>query len=137
MNLIFKNVILGAVLIAASAPADDLSGSKRVLCSIQDVNLCQSDAGCAATLATELNIPQFIEVDTKTGMLATTAASGESRETAASQVSRSDDHLLIHGDQMGRAFSLLIQESTGQASFASIADGDAVVIFAACTPISD
>jgi hypothetical protein len=137
MNTILKTAMLGAVLIASSAPADDVSGSKRILCSIQDVNVCESDASCTAALAAELNIPQFIEIDTKTGMLATTAASGESRETAASQVSRSDDHLLIHGDQSGRVYSLLIQESTGQASFASVADGDAVIIFAACTPISD
>jgi hypothetical protein len=99
--------------------------------------VCQSDGGCAAVLAEDFNIPQFIEIDTKTGELSTTAASGENRNTAASQVLRQDGHLLIHGDQMGRAYSLLIQESSGQASFASVADGNAVTIFAACTPRLD
>jgi len=137
MNFIFKTAMLGAAFLASSAPADDLSNSRQILCSVQNVSVCQSDGTCTAAIPSDLNIPQFIEIDTKTGMLATTAASGENRQTAASQVSRTDDHLLINGDQSGRVFSLLIQESTGQASFASVADGDAVIIFAACTPKSD
>jgi hypothetical protein len=137
MNLDLKTAILSAAFIASSASADDLGKSKQILCSIQNVNVCQSDGVCAAVLPADLNIPQFIEIDTKTGRLSTTAASGENRETTASQVIRADDHLLIHGDQLGRAFSLLIQESTGQASFASVKDGNATVVFSACTPKPD
>ena len=126
--------MLGAAILAFNVSADDLGDSRQILCSTLNVNVCQSDGECAAVLTTDLNIPQFIEVDTKTGRLATTAASGENRETEASRVSHIDDQLLIHGDQMGRAFSLLITKSTGQASFASVADGNAVVVFSACTP---
>ncbi len=137
MNLIFKTALLGTLLLAANAPADDLGNSKQILCSILNVNACQADGNCAAVAAADFNIPQFIEIDTKTGTLSTTAASGENRETPASQVSREDGRLLIHGNQMGRAFSLQIQESSGQASFASVADGTAMTIFAACTPRPD
>jgi len=137
MNPFFKTVILGSAFLAASATADDLNDSRQILCSIMNVNVCQSDGVCVAASHLETNIPQFIEIDTKTGKLATTAASGENRETEASQVTQLDDHVLIHGDQLGRAFSLLIQKSTGQASFASVADGNATVIFAACTPKTD
>ncbi len=137
MNLDLKTVILSAVFIASSATADDLSNSKQILCSILNVNVCQSDGVCSAALPSDLNIPQFIELDTQTGKMSTTAASGENRETEASQVIRTDDHLLIHGDQLGRAFTLLIQVSTGQASFASVKDGSASVVFSACTPKTD
>jgi hypothetical protein len=134
MNLILKTAMLGTAFLAFNVSADDLGDSKQILCSTLNVNVCQSDGACTAALTSDLNIPQFIEIDTKSGRLATTAASGENRETAASQVIPMDDHWLIHGDQLGRAFSLLIQKSTGQASFASVADGNAVVVFAACTP---
>lgn len=134
MNLIFKTAMLGAAFLASSAPADDLNDSRQIICSVQNVNVCQSGGVCAGALPSDLNIPQFIEIDTKTGRLATTAASGENRETAAGQVIQADDHVLIHGEQLGRAFSLLIQKSTGQASFASVTEGNAVVVFAACTP---
>jgi len=137
MNLVFKTAMMGLVFLVSNAPADDLGKSTQILCSTLNVNACQVNGVCTSIPASELNIPQFIEIDTKTGALSTTAASGENRKTAASQVVQADDHLLIHGDQLGRAFSLLIQKSTGQASFASVADGNAVVVFAACTPRQD
>jgi hypothetical protein len=137
MKSILKAALSGVLLLTAHVHADDLGNSGQVLCSIQNLNACQSYGVCTPVLPAEVNIPQFVEVDTKTGKLSTTAASGEGRETTASQVIASEDHLLIHGDQLGRAFSLLIQKSTGQASFASVADGDAVVGFAACTPRND
>jgi len=137
MNLILKTAMLGAAILAFNVSADDLGDSRQILCSTLSVNACTSDGVCTGLLTSDLNIPQFIEIDTKSGRLATTAASGENRETEASKVTHSDDHLLIHGDQLGRAFSLLIQKSTGQASFASVADGNAVVVFAACTPIKN
>lgn len=134
MNFVLKTALLGLAFLASSAPADNIGNSKQILCSILNANVCQSDGGCEAVLASDVNIPQFIEIDTKTGKLSTTAASGENRETPASQVIRVDDQLLIHGNELGRAFSLLIQGSTGQASFASVKDGNATVVFAACTP---
>lgn len=134
MNLILKTAILSTALLASTVSADDLGKSRQILCSTLNVNVCQADGICVAAIPSDLNIPQFIEVDTKTGKLATTAASGENRETSASQVTHADGHLLIHGNELGRAFSLLIQKSTGQASFASVKDGNATVAFAACTP---
>ena len=137
MNLILKTAVLGLALSVGNTSADDLGNSKQILCSMLNANVCKSDGVCAAVLPSDLNIPQFVEVDTKTGRISTTAASGENRATEASQVIRSDDHLLIHGNEMGRAFSLLIQVSSGQASFASVKDGNATVVFSACTPKSD
>jgi len=137
MNPILKTAMLSAAFIASSVSADDLGKSQQILCSVLNVNVCQSDGACVAVSPADLNIPQFIEVDTKTGRLSTTAASGENRETTASQVIHADDHLLIHGDELGRAFSLLIQESTGLASFASVMDGRSSVVFSACTPKPD
>ena len=137
MKFFLKSALLGTFFLASNSPADNLANSKQILCSIKNVNVCQPDGDCAAVLASDFNVPQFIEIDTRTGKLSTTAASGENRETEASQVSRADGHLLIHGDQLGRAFSLLIEESSGRASFASVGDGIAVTIFAACTPRLD
>jgi hypothetical protein len=137
MNLISKIALFSMALLAGNASADDLGNSKQILCSTLNVNVCQSDGVCARVLPSDINIPQFVEVDTRTGRLSTTAASGENRETEASQVIRADDHLLIHGDELGRAFSLLIQLSSGQASFASVMDGNATVVFSACTPKAD
>lgn len=138
MNFILKTALLGTLLLAANASADDLSNSKQILCSFLNANACHADGNCTAVAAADLNIPQFIEIDTKTGRLSTTAASGENRETPASHFSREDGRLLIHGSEMGRAFTLQIQEASGLASGAVVvADGTAMTIFAACTPRLD
>ena len=137
MKSILKFAMLSAAFVVSGASADDLGKSKQILCSVLNVNICQSDGVCVAALPSDLNIPQFVEVDTKTGKISTTAASDENRETEASQVIRSDDHVLIQGDELGRAFSLMIQVSTGLASFASVKDGNATVVFSACTPKPD
>jgi hypothetical protein len=137
MNSILRTALLTAAFLAPNAYADNLGDAKHILCSIRNINACQSNGVCIPVLPSDVNIPQFVEIDTKTGRLSTTAASGEDRETTASQVIPSEDHLLIHGDQLGRAFSLLIQKSSGEGSFASVADGNAVVGFSACTPRND
>lgn len=138
MNLIFKIALLGTLLFAANAPADDLGNSKQILCSFLNANACQADGNCTAVAAADFNIPQFIEIDTKTGRLSSTAASGENRATPANHFSREDGRLLIQGSEMGRAFSLQIQESSGLATAALVgADGTAMTIFAACTPRTD
>ena len=84
----------------------------------------------------ELNIPRFIEVDVKARTLSTTAASGENRQTRVTSVESPDGQLVLQGYDNGRAFSLLIPELSGMASFASVGDERSVVVFAACTPIT-
>lgn len=128
---------LGLILMCAVGPvlADDLRDADRILCSTLSTSVCIAGGDCAEMPPGDLNIPQFIEIEVKTGKLATTAASGENRETIAPVRERADGRLLLQGAEGGRAFSLMIQESTGQASFASVADGRGVIVFAACTPL--
>jgi hypothetical protein len=92
--------------------------------------------GCAEVLPGTSH-PRFIRIDAKTGKLSTTAASNEARETVAASVSRADGLLTLQGVESGRVYSLFIQESTGQATFASAAEGRTVSVFAACTPSID
>jgi len=124
-----------AVFLAGPALADDLSGSDRFLCSTLQATVCFADGECAVLTPEELNIPRFIEVDLKKKELATTAASGENRRTPAETVRRVGQDIFLQGYEAGRAFSLLIQETTGQASFASVAEERSAVVFAACTPM--
>jgi hypothetical protein len=126
---------LSAVLLAAgSAAADDLTGARNLLCSVVEVHVCRQAEGCGQVLPEDLNLPRFIHVDTRTGKLATTAASGENRETTAATVTRDAGQIILQGVEQGRAFSIFIHESTGLATFAAAAEGRSVSVFAACTP---
>lgn len=123
-----------AALAALSASADDISGADKLLCSTLEASICFPDSGCTTVPPTALNIPQFINVDVRAKKLSTTAASGENRSTPVASAERRDGYLLMHGYEAGRAFTLLIPEASGQASFASATEDHSVVVFAACTP---
>jgi hypothetical protein len=137
MNSMIRSTLVAAPLLAGSVAADDLSNARNILCSVLETYLCLEVEGCAEVLPGDLNIPRFIRIDAKTGKLSTTAASNEARETVAASVSRADGLLTLQGVESGRVYSLFIQESTGQATFASAAEGRTVSVFAACTPSID
>lgn len=125
---------LMVALLAGTAVADDLSGADRLLCSTTQATACGMAAECETLPPAELNIPQFVVVDLAGKELRTTPASGEDRRSAVQTVHRDAGEIVLQGYEGGRAFSLVIQETTGQASFASAAQGRAVMAFAACTP---
>lgn len=127
---------LAVTAVAGNVAADDVSGARNLLCTVLETHVCVDTSGCAKALAEDLNIPRFIRLDTKTGKLSTTPASGENRETKAESVRRENGQIVLQGVEQGRLFSLLIQESTGLSTFASASDGSSLTVFGACTPAS-
>ncbi len=126
-----------AVFSAQVLPADDLTGSSRFLCVPVQATVCVEDGECAVDLPWNLNIPQFIEVDLEAKKIATTTASGLNRETPIEHLSRADGTIVFHGFEMGRAFSWVIDEESGQVTAAVAADGLALAVFGACTPLGE
>jgi len=127
--------LTAALAAAGNLAADPLGDSRSILCTVLDTHVCMEAAGCASVEAEELNVPRFIQIDTRAKKLSTTAASGENRESVADSVKRSDGQIILQGLEAGRAFSLFIDESTGMASFAAAADGSSLSAFGACTPL--
>jgi len=121
---------------AGAGSADDLTGATRLLCTPVQVTVCVEDGECAVDLPWNVNIPQFIEVDLEAGRLETTAASGENRMTAIEQLRRIEGNIVLHGYEMGRAFSWVVNERTGHVTAAMATDGVAVSVFGVCTPLA-
>ena len=130
-------VSLSVLLVSSvsTGSADDLTGSDRFLCTPIQATLCVEDGECAVDLPWNVNIPQFIEVDLEARRLATTAASGENRQTPIEHLRRVDGNIVFHGFEMGRAFSWVIDEASGRVTAAIATDGISVAIFGACTPV--
>ncbi len=128
-----------AVIVVLASPAvwaDDLADSNRFLCSPVQATVCSDGGDCEIDLPWNLNIPAFIEVDLTTRRLSTTAASGENRTTPIENVTRRDGLIVLQGFEMGRAFSWVISEQTGQVTAAIASEGRAVSVFGSCTPIA-
>jgi hypothetical protein len=136
MKIPVSTTLCALFLLAGAVEADDVSDARFLLCSVLHSDVCLDEDGCATVEPWALNIPRFIQIDARSGELSTTPASGQDRQTTADSVSRSGGQLILQGVEQGRAFSLFIDEASGDASFASAADGRTVSVFAACTPAS-
>jgi hypothetical protein len=122
-------------LSGGQALADDLAGANRFLCAAVQATDCPESGACTVDLPWNLNVPEFIEIDLDAMRLATTKASGQNRETTIEHLSRRDGTIVIQGFEKGRAFSWVITESTGRLAAAIAAEGRAVAVFGACTPL--
>lgn len=128
--------LLGTLMLvpAVTGLADDVGDARHLLCATMDAHVCRADGGCEWLAPADINIPRFIRVDARTGVLSTTASSGQNRRTEAASVSRETGTLVLQGHEAGRSFSLAIDEATGEATFAAASPGRSVSVFAACTP---
>ena len=124
-----------SVLVGGPAWADDLTGADRFLCASVQATMCYEDGECVIDLPWNVNVPAFIEVDLGTKHLRTTAASELNRATPINHVDRRDGAIVLQGYEMGRAFSWIITEATGQVTVAVAFEGAAVSVFGSCTPL--
>jgi len=133
-----REMVAGVITLmfaAAPAVADDLTGADRFLCAPGEVTVCAMDGECASGPPWEFNVPDFIEVDLEDGMLRTTEASEENRQTPIPRIIREDGMIVLQGFEMGRAFSFFIDEGSGEMTAAAARDGIFVGAFGVCTPL--
>ena len=117
----------------AAAQADDVTGKDRILCATTQVMLCVEDGACFQISVLDADTPQFLIIDTKKKLVATTKASGEKRESPVANLSRVDGRIFLQGVENNRAYSLLIEEAFGRFSAAIARDGITLSVFGACT----
>jgi hypothetical protein len=134
-----KTVLLFLTLAAAAswapAQADDLHGASKILCAAAQATVCTVDGECVSGAPWNWNIPQFVVVDLGEKRLGTTKASGENRTTPIKNVERADGLIVLQGVEAGRAFSFVIDETSGMLS-AAVARADLTVsAFGSCTPM--
>jgi hypothetical protein len=137
MRTRFGSIVLVLVFLVAPMPllADDLTGSKTVICSMVQATRCYFDGDCMTGPPWNWGIPQFIEIDFEKKTLSTTKASGENRSTPFKNYEREGNLVFLQGVEAGRAFSMVIDEESGLFTFAVASDGVSVAAFGACTPM--
>jgi hypothetical protein len=128
-------LVLSVASLSAAAIADDLKGADVILCTAVQAMVCSEDGDCVVDNPWAFNIPQFLEFDLKGKKVSTTKASGEERSSPLRTVERDAEAIYLQGLENGRAFSLVINESSGMLSAAVARDGKSVGVFGACTPM--
>ena len=115
--------------------ADDLTGADRFLCAPGEVTVCAMNGECTSGPPWEFNVPDFIEVDLEAGLLKTTEASDENRQTPILKIIREDGLIVLQGLEMGRAYSFNIEEASGTMTAVAARNGLFVGSFGVCTPL--
>ena len=128
-----RAIIAFAGLTSTAVLADNLQNVDRLLCAPGQIVLCVEEGDCVPMLPWEAGVPDFVVIDLRAKMMSTTKASEENRTTAIASISRSDGVIHLQGIDLGRAFSVLIDEATGRMTGAVARDGVTVSLFGACT----
>jgi hypothetical protein len=122
--------LLPASVLRAEGPFD---GSKPLICTADDTVEC-SDAHdtCLPGDAEDLDLAALFRLDFAAKRLEALGAGREGQSAPIEQVRREGGRLVLQGGRGGRAFTLLIDETTGE-STATVTDvGAAFVLFGAC-----
>jgi hypothetical protein len=121
------------LLTSGLALADDIRGVDEIICAATQVQICIENDTCYATTPADLDVPNFVVINTKKKTISTTEASDLNRSTLFTSVVREDGLIYLQGIEGGRAFSFVIDEATGLMTVAVSRDGFAVSVFGACT----
>ncbi len=127
----------GLVAILLVAPlgvslAADFDGSEKLRCVPTDATECSGAGECARVMVEEINIPRWIYVDFKKKKLSGTDSDGEDETTAIENVRVNDGQTILQGAEGGRAWSIVIDQMTGDMTIAIAGDETGFVLFGVC-----
>jgi hypothetical protein len=134
-RLLGKYVGWIAVLLFASAGvslASDFDGSKKLRCVPTDATECAGAGKCERVTVEEINIPRWITVDFKKKKLSGTDSDGEDETTAIENVQTANGNTILQGAEGGRAWSMVIDQTTGDMTAAIAGDETGFVLFGVC-----
>jgi hypothetical protein len=104
-----------------------------MICAEAQVQICIENDTCYSATPAQLDVPDFVIIDTAKKTISTTKASNQDRSTAFTSVERVEGLIYLQGIEGGRAFSFVIDEESGRMTVAISRDGLAVNVFGACT----
>jgi hypothetical protein len=127
------SMVIAGIAGAGIAQAENLNGVEEMICAASQVQICIEDDTCYAATPEDLGIPDFVVIDTDKQTISTTKASGLNRSTDFSAASKADGLIYLQGIEGGRAFSFVIDETTGRMTVSVARDGFSVSVFGVCT----
>jgi uncharacterized membrane protein len=130
-----KCVALVVVLLVAPlgiSLAGDFDGSKKLRCVPTDATECSGAGECKRVMVEEINIPRWIAVDFKKKKLSGTDSDGEDETTAIENVRVDEGQTILQGAENGRAWSMVIDQMTGDMTVAIAGDETGFVLFGVC-----
>ena len=112
--------------------ADDFDGSEKLRCVPTDATECSGAGECKRVTVEEINIPRWITVDVKKKKIGGMDSDGEKETTAIENVRSAEGNTILQGAESGRAWSMVIDQVTGDMTIAIAGDETGFVLFGVC-----
>jgi len=127
-----KLFIFMLLFVGLSIPAQaaEIDGSAPIFCAFTRAVQCHHAVGCDLVTPEEILLPTFVKVDLQKKIV-TMPEAGSTRTTEIKNSFRADGKLILQGHE-GRAWSVIINEKTGQMTLALASEEDGFVLFGSC-----
>jgi hypothetical protein len=116
-----------------TSAAHDFDGSKPLICAVIEDFDCIPGDECLSGTAESINIPQFLKIDFEEKVITGKKGDGQVRSTTVKNMERVDGKMILQGIQNGKAWSMVITETTGKMTITAADDQVGFVVFGACT----
>jgi hypothetical protein len=121
--------------LSGALAADDLTGSQSFICSAWHAAVCNTDGACDNTEAWRLNMPDFLKVDLRGKELVTPESSDEPRASPIETIARESGQIFLSGRQAERAWTWIVNETSGEGVLALVSENSSVTVFTVCTTV--
>jgi hypothetical protein len=131
---VLKTLRAAALVVLVCSPpswalAEDLDGSKPLLCATIDAHYCEVGEVCYRTLPGVLGAPHFIRIN-----FAKKLVVGPQRTTEIRFMESGEGQLLLEGTELGYAWGIALATKTGAMSTTLVSHENVFVLFGVCTP---
>ncbi len=124
--------ILTIIIFPFFAVAQDLDGSKPLICSVVEVVECSPGTPCIKGLPDNFDFPQFIKINFKDKLLVGKVNNRKMKTSPIEKVETMEGKLILHGSQNGRAWNIVTSQATGKMTGTIAADELSFTVFGAC-----
>jgi hypothetical protein len=130
MKLLLMLILSIAFLGARPVSAGDFDGSKVLICAPVEVSDCAPGETCRKGAPADVGVPAFIRID-----IAKMAVIGPKRTTPIVSIEKSQQQILLQGTELGYAWTLALDQDSGELSGSFVNREDVFVLFGSCTPL--
>ncbi len=123
-------VLAIAGLFAAPVLAAAIDGTKRVICTTEEVRDCVAGTECLNGLPAEYGAPTSVRID-----FANKQVLGEQRKSKIRDLEKKDGQLLLQGREMGYGWTIAIEQKSGDMTLSLVNREGAFLLFGRCAAI--
>jgi hypothetical protein len=130
MKLFHILILSIAFLGAGPASAGDFDGSKLLICAPVEAIDCAPGETCKKGAPADSGLPSFIRID-----IAKMVVIGPKRTTPIVSIEKSEQQILLQGTELGFAWTIALDQNSGEMSGSFVNREEVFVLFGSCTPL--